>query len=127
MILRNVTIAEIEISESPACPAGERLGTRGNEPAPAPLAASTTPGDAEAPGAAEEARPSVTGPGTSAAILPTVLDESTVAALVAKVGDRVREAVENPPPPVEQPVELALKQPTDDDDLQIPAFLRRVS
>lgn len=54
IILRGltITIAEIEIHESPARPAGERPEPRGNEPAPAPLAASTIPGDGETPGAA---------------------------------------------------------------------------
>lgn len=49
MILRNVTItiAEIEINESPARPVGERPEPRGNEPVPAPLAASTS--DTEIP------------------------------------------------------------------------------
>lgn len=124
IILRGltITIAEIEIHESPARPAGERPEPRGNEPAPAPLAASTLPGDGETPGAAEEARPSVTGPGTSAANPSTVLAEPTVAEMLAQravgpadigatlavVGDRVREAVANPPLPVERPIELAL-------------------
>lgn len=56
--------------------------------------------------------------------LPTVLDEPTVAALMAKVGDQVREAVANPPPPVEPPDELALTRPVGD-GLDLPAFLDR--
>lgn len=58
--------------------------------------------------------------------LPTVLDEPTVAALMAKVGDQVRAAVANPPPPVERPAELDLKRPpVGEDTLDIPAFLDR--
>lgn len=64
--------------------------------------------------------------------LPTVLDEPTVAALMVKVGDRVREAVANPPPVtvVDRSGELDLRRPpVEEDDLEIPPFLdrRRVS
>lgn len=142
IILRGftITIAEIEIRESPARPAGERPEPRGNEPAPAPLAASTLPGDAEAPGAAEEARPSVTGPGTSAANPSTVLADPTVAELIARrdvgpadidaalavVRDQVREAVANAPPPVERPAELPLTR-AEESWPAMPDFLARRS
>jgi hypothetical protein len=44
---------------------------------------------------------------------------------MAKVGDRVREAVENPPPPVEPPPELPLRRRVEEDTLDLPAFLDR--
>lgn len=61
---------------------------------------------------------------------PTVLDEATVAALLTKVGDQVREAVANPPPVtvIDRADELDLRRPAvEEDNLAIPAFLRRES
>ena len=57
----------------------------------------------------------------------TILADPTVAELLTKVGDQVRAAVANPPPPeVDLPVELPLRRPNlDADDLAFPDFLDR--
>ena len=56
---------------------------------------------------------------------PTVLADPDVIALrLANVGDQVQHHVDNPPAPVEPPVELALvRPPVEEDTLDIPPFL----
>lgn len=63
---------------------------------------------------------------------PTVADmlakreaPADLSALVREIGAAVTAAVENPPPPVEPPAELALRRPVEEDDLAMPAFLDR--
>lgn len=56
-------------------------------------------------------------PSVSASDIPTVMET---------IGNRVRAAIENPPPPeVDLPAELPLRRPVEEDDLAIPPFLRR--
>ena len=91
--------------------------------------------DCESPAAGEKAAPptggdhalTVEAEEARSAPPPTVLDEPTVAELLTKVGDQVRAAVANPPPPVELPVELPLRRPVAEDDLAFPPFLVRAS
>lgn len=54
-------------------------------------------------------------------------DDPDVAAALATIRDQVRAAVDNPPAPVEPPVELDLRRRVEDDDLAIPLFLKRAT